>query len=180
MLGPLKLFAVLFAACAAMPAQTTETCKDRSAIVNALDEHGGPVKDPKGARFKASRRTKPMKIASVQYRRDASGRVAVFLDTSESMKGKLEDGTVKWEVARTAVLEFASGAPVQNQVSFMTFSNGVYKNFDASSGRELIKTWLDDADVRKGKALGGRPVLYDSILEALKTFGPSQPGEPYT
>ena len=177
MLCPLKLLALLLTASIATRAQTPETCLVRTAIVNALDTNGVPIKSPAGARFMASHRKRLLKITAFQYTRDPSGRVALLLDTAESMKGNLEGGTVKWEVARAAALEFASSTPPQTPVSFMAFSTGMDQRFDALGGRQSIKNWLDSSDVREGKVLKGHTALNDSILAAVKAFGTAQPGD---
>src|ERR1700674_545901 len=113
MLVPPKVFAFLLTAFAVTYAQSAETCLERTAIVNALDINGVPVRRPEGARFMASRRKKVLRISSLRYTSDSSGRVALLLDTSESMKGNLEDGMEKWEVARSAALDFVSSTPPQ-------------------------------------------------------------------
>jgi len=176
MLFPPKLFALLLTASAVTYAQTAETCLERTAIVNALDINGVPVTRPAGARFMASRRQKALRISSLQYTRDPNGRVAVLLDTSESMEGNVEGGMAKWEVARSAALDFVSSTPPQTSISLTAFSTSVDQRFDALE-RQSVKNWLDSSDVRGGKVLKGQTNLSDSILAAVKAFGPSQPGD---
>jgi hypothetical protein len=177
MLFRLKLLALLFTASAAMRSQAPGPCAEHSAIVNALDANGAPLKNLLAGNFKVSHRGRLLDVAWLQHREDPSGRVVVLLDTSGSMKGDFEGGSAKWKIAHAAALEFVSSAPLQTQVSFMAFSSGIGQKFAGLGDRQPIEDWLNRSTSREGKEVKGHTALYDTILEALKGFEQTQPGD---
>ena len=177
MLRKVKLLALLLAACVALRAQTTDPCKERSAIVNVLDARGAPIRNLTRENFRPSHRGKPLDVVWLQHREDPRVRITVLLDLSGSMKGDFEGGSAKWKTALAAALEFVSLAPPQVRLLFRPFASGAGQIFKTMGDRQSIETWLNSPAVRDGKDVKGTTPLYDAILAALKDFGAAEPGD---
>jgi hypothetical protein len=93
------------------------------------------------------------------------------------MNGDFEGGSAKWRIADAAALEFVSSAPPQTQVSLFAFGSEIDKRFDALGGRQPIEDWLVRPTVREGKELRGRTALSQTILEAVRDLGQTNPGD---
>jgi hypothetical protein len=59
----------------------------------------------------------------------------------------------------------------------MTFAGAIGQRFEVSEGRQVMKGWLQSKPVIQAKNLKGRTALYESILDALKSLEPTQPGD---
>ena len=157
--------------------QTTASCTVRSIVVNALDGHGFPIENLVGQNFKVTYRGRPVPVLWSQHRQYPGGRIVVLLDTSGSMNGDFEGGSAKWRIANAAALEFVSSAPPQAQLSLFGFATEIDKRFDAVGGRGPMEAWLNRSTVRDGKELKGRTALSQTILEALRGMGSTNPGD---
>lgn len=175
-LKPLLLF-LLAAPLAVSQVQTIAACNEHTVIVNALDAHGFPIENLARENFKVTYRGRPVPVLWSQHRQYPGGRIVVLLDTSGSMNGDFEGGTAKWRIANAAAREFVSSAPPQAQVSLFGFATEIGKRFDAVGGREPMEDWLDRSIERDGKELKGRTALSQTILEALRSFGSTNPGD---
>jgi hypothetical protein len=177
MLRQVKLLALLLTVPLGLHPQTSDLCRERTAIVNVLDPNGSPITNFTRDSFKASHRGKPLNVVWSQHRKDPGVRITVLLDLSSSMKADFEGGLAKWKTALAAALDFVSLAPPQVRLSFRPFASGAGQRFKTIGDRQSFEDWLNGPAVRDGKEVKGTTALYDAILMALKDFGTPEPGD---
>jgi Mg-chelatase subunit ChlD len=153
-----------------------QSCPPHYVIVSAFDQAGRPVTDLGASNFRASRRKHTLDVLSASFRRDPSFRVVLVLDAGGSMAGR-HRGEDKWEIARTAALEFLSAAPPQAQISLITFAGTTDYQFDSSGGRKPIEDWLNGEETLESKAFKGKTSLYSTLLDTVKSLEPAHPGD---
>jgi hypothetical protein len=160
--------------CVLLPAkllsQTGSSCLEHVANVSVLDQNGIPLKDLHTRDFRASVRGKTVGVVSSEYTEHTANRIAVLLDASGSMRAK-------WDAARSAATEVVSSAPADAQVSLTVFAEKVEQQFDGAGARQPIKDWLSSGSARELKNVRGPTALYDTIVGAVKSLGPTRPGD---
>lgn len=153
-----------------------QTCS-QTVIANALGTNGLPIKSLETGDFKAVHRGKPLAVLASGFRSDPSVRITILLDTSASMAFDGGRESIKWKIARDAVIDFVSSAPAQARVSLLTFSSKIVRRFDSADGRAPIENWLQSGDVRRASEVKGMTALYATISEALAGLKPAYPGD---
>jgi von Willebrand factor type A domain len=144
----------------------------RSIVVNVLDVHGNAVIDLAKENFRSRLNGKPVEVLDARYS-IARRRIVILLDISGSMTGG-----AKWRIAREAVDDLLTAAPIDAPMAMLTFASNIHDSFDFFNGRSVIANWLSKGPGQQPHLkVAARTALFDAILAALKFLGPAQSGD---
>ncbi len=143
-------------------------CATRTVLVGVINRDGSPVEGLEAANFRAGF---PVQILSVAHE-SRPRRIVILLDASGSMLRGMANSL-------SVAVHMASYAPANSAVSLLTFGGRIVGRVDFAGGRQGVLQELENIRLgRTSKAYGtGRTALYDAILEAVKTLGPSSEGD---
>jgi hypothetical protein len=144
-----------------------------TALVNALDERGVPIRGLRQDDFRAKSQGHEIQLVRLSFA-EGPRRIVVLLDISGSMSGERDNG--RWDAARGAALEFASSASPGTRLSLITFADDVKERVGLSLDRHEMLGWLNSSQANNRKLMRGRTALYEAILAAAKELDPPQPG----
>ena len=156
---------------------TVSGSDDRQAtvIVNALDDHGIPVRSLSLGDFKFSSRKHEIQPVNLRFS-EGPRRVVILMDISGSMFDHVGDS--RWEVARDAAIELANAIPPGTMLSLLTFATNAEERAAMTSDRQQILASLSNLKPNMEKKNGkGRTALFDGLLAALKSLDPPQVGD---
>jgi len=149
--------------------------RQATVIVNALDDHGIPIRSLSVSDFKFISRKHEIQPVDLRFS-EGPRRVVVLIDVSGSMSDQVGDR--RWEVARDAGIELVSAVPSGTQLSLLTFAKNVEAEAGMPSDRQQVLASLSNlkpsVEYKNGK---GRTALYDAVLVALKSLDPPQVGD---
>ena len=161
------------------PAQE-DPCLNRTVAVSVTTEDGQLVKGLTEVNFQAKlpgRHGGAIDIASVTYRIGLH-RIVVLLDTSGSMMSSPHDP--KWPTAMLAVKSLLASATSQTSIAFYTFAARVNDAVDFAQGPKAVVAEvqkLQSPDWLRGKGIGGKTALLDTILMAVRLLQPPHHGD---
>lgn len=150
--------------------------RQTTVTVNALDEHGIPIKGLLLKDFELSSRKHEIQPVTLSFS-EGPRRIVLLLDVSDSMSDA--GGGRRWDVAGNAALEFVNSLPSGTQLALSTFATNVEETTAMSSDTHQVLALLNkvSANSKSKNRMGRRTALYDSIMAALKRLDPPQAGD---
>lgn len=150
-------------------------CTTRIIPVGILDSHGAVPPALTINTFSAELDRKPLAITSATVL-SGSNRVAILLDTSESMK---EGGHVsgKAELAYWIAADAVKRLPASVSIALIGFNRQVDRTVDFSVSREQLTSELMQGKKSPASSLSGKTALRDAIEYVLDHIPNAAPGD---
>jgi hypothetical protein len=156
---------VLFSCVLFQALQAQDNLEQRVVAVNVIDRGGGQSDALAATSFRGELRGQQVKVLSARL--DSSPRrIAVLVDTSQSMTDDREAFALAWKAAEDALDSLAS----EHMVALFTLGDALRQHTQLTGDRRLLR----DALTQARQEGGGNSGLYDGMVGASQCF--STPG----
>jgi len=156
----------------------TDSCLDRTILVNVVTEQAQQVQELSAANFTGSIHGKPVQVKSASYD-TGPRRIVIAVDVSGSMFSGPENQSgpgllLGLLIARNLV----AAAPPDQPFALLSFGEAVESKVDFTAGRTAVLSAIERLEGVSLKDMKGhRTALWDAVAASFALMTPSRPGD---